>query len=120
MLSTKSLPDHVKIQLAQPGSPPQVSEYEVYKKISAAKKSTAGVPSDLPKLLTKEFAVELAKPVRTIINSIASSGEWPDQWKLEYITPLAKVSQPKTEDDLRPISLTAFYSKVTEHFVVSW
>ena len=27
---------------------------------------------------------------------------------------------PESEDDLRPISLTAFFSKVTEHFVVTW
>ena len=26
----------------------------------------------------------------------------------------------ESEDDFRPISLTAFYSKVTEHFVVMW
>ena len=64
--------------------------------------------------------MELAKPVCRIINSIVRSGEWSENWKLEYITPLAKVTQPKREDDLRPISLTAFYSKVTEHFVVSW
>ena len=27
---------------------------------------------------------------------------------------------PESEDDLRPISLTAFFSKVSEHFVVMW
>ena len=27
---------------------------------------------------------------------------------------------PESEDDLRPISLTSFFSKVTEHFVVMW
>ena len=27
---------------------------------------------------------------------------------------------PESEDDLRPISLTAFFSKITEHFVVMW
>ena len=33
---------------------------------------------------------------------------------------IGKVAQPETEDDLRPISLTAFFSKVTEHFLVAW
>ena len=27
---------------------------------------------------------------------------------------------PESEDELRPISLTAYFSKVTEHFVVMW
>ena len=39
---------------------------------------------------------------------------------MEYITAIGKVPMPEDEDDLRPISLTAFYSKVTEHFVVMW
>jgi hypothetical protein len=36
------------------------------------------------------------------------------------VTAIGKVPVPETEDDLRPISLTAFFSKVTEHFVVMW
>ena len=36
------------------------------------------------------------------------------------MTPISKVTVPESEDDLRPISLTSFYSKVTEHFVVMW
>ena len=41
-------------------------------------------------------------------------------WKLEYVTPLANVPQSESEYDLRPISLTNFFSKVTERFVVKW
>ena len=119
-LKVESLPVRVKNCLAHPGAPPEITDYQVYKKILAAKKPKAGVPSDLPKIITQEFAVELTEPVRKIINSIIVTGEWPEQWKMEYITPLAKIPQPQTEDDLRPISLTAFFSKVTEHFVVSW
>ena len=36
------------------------------------------------------------------------------------MTPIGKVSQPETEDDLRPIALTSFFSKVMEQFVVMW
>ena len=36
------------------------------------------------------------------------------------MTPLVKIPQPESEDDLRPISLTNFFSKVAEHFVVMW
>ena len=45
---------------------------------------------------------------------------WPSQYKREYITPIGKVPSPENEDDLRPIALTPFFSKVMEHFVVAW
>ena len=41
-------------------------------------------------------------------------------WKTEYVTPLSKIDMPETEDDLRPISLTNFFSKVLENFVFHW
>ena len=34
------------------------------------------------------------------------------------MTPNPKVPSPETEDELRPISLTPFFSKVAEHYVV--
>ena len=39
---------------------------------------------------------------------------------MEYVTPIGKIPQPQTEDDLRPISLTAYFSKVMEQFIVEW
>ena len=62
----------------------------------------------------------MATPIGKIINKIASTGEWPQQWKLEHVVPIGKIPIPETEDDLRPISLTSFFSKVAEHFVVMW
>jgi hypothetical protein len=93
---------------------------ECYEKIIAAKKPQSGVPGDLPCAILKEFPVELAKPVQTLLNNITQSANWPDQWKVEYVTPIGKIPQPETEDDLRPIALTAFFSKVMEQFVVMW
>ena len=68
----------------------------------------------------KEFSVELANPVQSLLNNIVQSAKWPDQWKVEYVTPIGKIPQPETEDDLRPIALTSFLSKVMEQFVVMW
>ena len=56
----------------------------------------------------------------SIIQNIVQSCEWPTQWKHEWVTPIGKVPSPETEDDIRPISLTSFFSKVTEQFVVKW
>ena len=119
-LDVELLPPHVQTKLLEEGSPPDISEYETYEKIRTAKKPKSGVPNDLPKQIVQEFSPELAEPIRRIISNIAKTGQWPKQWKLEHVTPLSKVLQPESEDDLRPISLTPFFSKVTEQFVVQW
>ena len=54
------------------------------------------------------------------MNKIVHTAKWPPQYKREYVTPIGKVPQPESEDDLRPIALTAFFSKVMEQFVVMW
>ena len=105
---------------SQSSLPPIIDSHDAYQKIKAAKKPKSGVPGDLPRVIVQEFAPELAAPVYSIINNITQSGEWPTQWKQEWVTPIGKVPIPETEDDLRPISLTPFFSKVTEHFVVMW
>ena len=54
------------------------------------------------------------------MNKVTQSADWPKQWKVERTTPIGKIPQPESEDDLRPIALTYFFSKVMEHFVVMW
>ena len=119
-LNPQLLPLRVRSNLETSTVPPTVSEYDVYCKMKAAKKPRSGVPQDLPKQITQEFLPELAAPISKIINSILVSGEWPSQWKVEQVIPIPKIPFPETEDDLRPISLTPFFSKVTEHFIVTW
>jgi hypothetical protein len=74
----------------------------------------------VPKKIITEFAPELATPMCKIFRRIIQSAkkgiaEWPPQWKVEWGTPLQKTTNPKTEDDLRVISLTPFPSKVLEN-----
>ena len=121
-LSTDILPERVNIKLASPESEskiPFIYEYEVYDNIRAANKPKSGVPGDLPRKLINEFGPELSLPVCSIFNNILKSAKqgsvkWPIAWKLEYGTPLQKIPVPLTEDDLRVISLTSFFSKVME------
>ena len=100
-------------------------EHEVYARIKSANKPKFGVPGDIPRKLFSEFGPELATPICMIFNNIAKSAKqgpakWPSTWKLEYGTPLQKIPEPISEEDLRVISLTAFFSKVMEKFVVDW
>ena len=89
--------------------------------------TNSSVPGDLPARLMKEFFLEVTTPATMIYNNIVKSTMhngideiWPRQWKMEYGTPLKKVSQPVDENDLRVISLTNHLSKTFERFVMIW
>ena len=77
------------------------------------------MPGDLPRFFYKEFGVELSVPMFRILNNIFMNAHWHVSWKHEFVTPLAKIANPESEEDLRLFSLTNF-SKVAEHFVVEW
>ena len=110
-LSVDLLPDRVQVKLQEESTPPTITEWETMEKINAAKKPKSGVPGDLPRLITKEFGIELSVPMCLILNNIFKTAHWPKTWLQEYVTPLAKIPQPETEDDLRPISLTNFFQQ---------
>ena len=119
-LDLNKLPARVRCKLETSSSPPIITVQDTLKKMNGAKKPKSGVPGDLPPQITKDFSEELSTPVCGILNNMFQSAIWPEQWRKEYVTPIGKVPQPETEDDLRPISLTNFFSKVAEHFVVGW
>ena len=91
---------------------PTVTIQDTLQKIKGPKKLKSGVPGDLPCQITKDFPEELSVPLCRILNNIFQSATWPKQWQMEYVTPIGKIPLPETEDDLRPISLTNFFSKV--------
>ena len=127
-LDSESLPNRVKKKLNNPESESQVPlimAHQVHEKIKRANKPKSGVPGDLPRKLVSEFSPELAEPICKIFNNIVSFSKqgavkWPTPWKQEYGTPLEKTPDPQSEDDLRVISLTPFFSKVLEKFVLDW
>ena len=122
-LNPDTLPEKVKIKLNSPVSTdalPDISDPDVYSTIRRSKKPRSSVPGDLPRRIIKEFAPELAPPAAKIFRQITRTGTWPKQWRTEYGTPLQKISNPVDEDDLRIISLTNYFSKQYEHFVILW
>ena len=122
-LNISTLPASVKSKLDDPDKldqAPVLSESEIMEKIMKSKKPKSGIPGDLPRRIVQQFAPQLAKPFTFIYNNIIQSGEWPAIWKVEHGIPLQKCTNPTNEDDLRVISLTAFFSKVFERFVMDW
>ena len=76
-LNVELLPEHVQEKLKSVSSPPRITEWETLQKITSAKKPKSGVPGDLPRQITKEFAVELSVPMCRILNNVFSSAHWP-------------------------------------------
>ena len=122
-LSIANLPADLQFTLSLPidqAELPIISEEAVYKKMKTSKKSKSGVPGDVPRALINECSSELSVPVCRIFQNILKTFQWPKQWRMEYGVPLQKVSNPKDEDQLRVISLTSYYSKLFESFVIDW
>jgi hypothetical protein len=70
----------------------------------------------VPAKLIKEFAPELSGPMSNIITCMVERGDFPSIWKLEMVTPAAKIYQPKTVNELRKISGLKNLSKLAEKF----
>ena len=122
-LKISNLPPSVQSHLSKPSCDqliPQLSTYEVFCKISRAKKPNSMVPGDLPKKIVQHFAAQLARPTAVIFNTITATAVYPNQWKTEHQLPVPKVYPPQSEDDLRNISKTTFMSKVYESFIAGW
>ena len=121
-ISLDSFPPKLRDNLRSPNISiiPQLEEFEVFKRICKSKKPNSSVPGDLPKKVVQELSCELTTPVTIIFNSILRTMEYPRQWVKEYQVPIPKVSNPNSEDDLRNISKTAFFSKVFESFLADW
>ena len=75
--------------------PPQVTELQVYQRLSKLKSTRSTFPIDLPQKLRKEYDIFLSRPLTDIYNSCLTQNIFPDTWKLEYVTPIGKVPHVK-------------------------
>ena len=71
-------------------------------------------------IILSEFPVELAAPVGKIFRRVLETNVWPRNWSLKLGLALKKSTLPETESQTRLISLTAFWSKCLEGFVIDW
>ena len=100
--------------------PPKLTTSEVASRILKAKKPNIKVPGDLEPRLVKAFPKLLACPLTEIFNVIIRTSTYPNSWKVEHQIPIPKVDNPETQDNLRNIAKTPFFSKVLESFVAEW
>ena len=93
---------------------PIFEPHEVYESLRKIKTNTATVKGDIPAKIIKEFAPELSGPLADLLNCMVLKGEYPNIWKLEMVTPVAKVHPPASVNDLRKISGLKNFSKIAE------
>jgi len=96
-----------------------VQQHEVFTKLNKIKSGKAGGPDKIPGRLIREFAYELSLPLSDILNRSYAEGVVPPQWRNAMVVPIPK-SKPATWNNLRPISLTDHFAKVSESFMNQW
>ena len=122
-LNLQNLPESVKTVIEAPINTcdiPIIEAWEVWETMKKGKKTKSSVPGELPARLRHEFGPELAGPASIIFNKIASSGEWPEQWKEGWAVPLKKVDAPTDESEIRLIEITSYLSLQMEKIVLKW
>ena len=99
---------------------PRVSEAEVKEVLENLKTNKSERKTDIPSKVFKKFSQYLSKPLSLLINNAIEMGHWPEFLKVEYVTPIPKVSSPKVIDDLRNISGLMNLDKIMEKIICKW
>ena len=79
----------------------------------------SSVEGDVPKHLVKPIAKELLEPLADIFNVSFVNESWPDIWKVETVVLIPKIPTPGSMNDIRPISMNTFWSKLMEKKIVA-
>ena len=111
-----------KIENVNPNDAPKVSSQYVFSVLKSVKKKKSCVPGDLPPRLfnNEDVRLSLAEPIAYIANSVAKSGQWPNQFKTEWGVVLKKEPNPDTEKQTRIISCINQISKALEKIILNW
>ena len=95
-------------------SPLKVTPSKIEKIIKSMNKKAAAVPGDLPMKIISHFSELLSKPLAHLVNECLGQGLYPNNWKIEYVTPVPKIFPPDNLADLRKISGLLNFSKITD------
>ena len=82
-------------------------------------RKAAAVPGDLPIKIISHFSELLARPVH-LVKECLGQGIYPNNWKIEYVTPVPKIFPPDNLADLRKVSGLLNFSKITSKLLAEW
>lgn len=89
---------------------------DVHAIIDSLKSNAFGYDAINAKML-KLCSSVICPHITHIVNCCLEAGYFPDIWKIAIVTPLAKITDPKRYEDLRPISILPTLSKILEKVV---
>ena len=95
---------------------PSVTELQVWNALKRIKRTATG-PDYTPYRVWNDHADIPTEVTTNVWNLSLSSHTWPDSWKRENITPLAKVDLPKEDGDFRGINITPVIARTFEKLV---
>lgn len=93
-----------------------VATEEVYYAISCIKSNAMGLDGVCPKFLNL-ILPGIIQVITHIFNNILTTSVFPSDWKKAKVIPIPKKTKIETVDDLRPISILPFLSKVLEKLI---
>ena len=99
---------------------PTISETDVLRVLEDLNISKSERKGDIPARILKHFSKYFSKPIAAILNNSIRKGVWAEFQKVELVTPIGKVSNPKTVKDLRPISCLMTITKIMEKIVCKY
>jgi len=98
--------------------------YEIQLLIKNLKMKSNNSPNDIPSKFLKIASCIVSEWLSKFFNKCMTTGEFPDSWKIAYITPIPKVHSPSCSSGYRPISvlpvLSKLFEKILYHRVYSY
>ena len=98
---------------------PPTSADEIRQIIASLKCKTTSNYYDIPAKFLKISASSLSSWLSEFFNKCMTKGEFPHLLKIALITPIPKITSPKSSNDYRPISILPTLSKVFEKVIYS-
>jgi len=98
--------------------PPTCAD-EIRQTIASIKCKTTSHSYDIPAKFLKISASGLSSWLSKFFNKCMAKSEFPNLLKIAQITPIAKITSPKSPNDYRPISILPTLSKDFEKVIYS-
>jgi len=94
-----------------------ISTEGIFKLLSELDTNKSPGPDEIPSVVLKHCAAEIAPILQIIFTQSMSTGTIPSDWLTANVTPVFKKNDRSNPSNYRPISLTSVCCKVMEHII---